>query len=575
MHLTLHQLKREFLAQRTGLLIYATAITAYVICVASGFAGELDRSQSLPLVAMVLELLETTLLILPFLISAAMGIADPPVDEEAHWRALPIRPQHLLQAKFLALIIGVILPLIVARTLALAAYGLQAWLPMMFLDLFSDLPTWILLGLALGALTGDWKKLSMTVVSLFLGMFLIILTLNNLRSTPLGDLFHILEKGLQGFTTSNVFLLGTLTILGLRYFTRWSKRTLMSVFTVVVLLTIIFFPSLTRSLVPREPIHYQDNQDHVSADFERPSQLYALTNSVPKRLANLPHSSLKIAGLPSTTFAIPLTLHSTFQVHSEDNTTITNIPSSYFRSPGQGAPILLNGTSPDLFERRVSLPSATPKHTIINPPLRKGNGFNLYEISEEQLTAHANHVFDLSVELTLQLGTYEKLAEIPLDESASLSLASGEIRLTRLQTQVTSKTQILVNELYLCFVDEDDAPYIRGNPKDSVREPDNLRYILVNENRSEACLPVKRESYRVQRLRPLSMRSTIIDYSIPIGPSKNQAPSAEWLREAKIHVFRKIPYGRTIIQMTLEDLDIKSLPLVPCPKEFENHFRYY
>ena len=500
MQLTLHQLKREFLAHRTGLLIYATALTGYVFCAVSGFAGEFDRSQTRPLIATLFELLEASLIIIPFFLAAAMGIADPPLDEEAHWRALPVRPQHLLLAKLLALSLGVILPLLLARMLALASYGLQAWFPHLFLDLLSDTPAWVVLGLALGALTGDWKKLSMTTISILLGNMLVIFALNSLRMTSFGDLFRTIENGLQYFASNNVFLLGAVTILSLRFFTRWKKPTLISLFAVVVLLTTLLFPSLTRSLVPSEPTRQLANKSQVSVNIEMPSQVYGVTTSDPLRLANLPYSNLTIDGLSSPNYSLPLALRSTFRTRTDDKAPVKTIPSIYFRFPTRRIPILLNESSGDLLERVFSLARAVPKQTIINPPLMNKTGFDLYEIREEQLKIYGNQPLDLDVELTVQLGTFQKLAEIPLEESASVPLGSGRIRIARLQDQLTDKTQILINEQFLRFINEDDERYQYTGMKTMVptRDPERLRYILVNESRSEACLPVKSESYRVQ-----------------------------------------------------------------------------
>jgi hypothetical protein len=573
MHLVIHQLKKEFLAQRTGLLAFAAVLTVYVLFAATGFAGEFERPATRPLVAIVFELLAGAIGIIPFVLAAAIGIADPPVDEEAHWRALPIRPHHLLLSKLLVLAVGIMLPLLLVRTLALTALGLQAWFYPMLMDLLSNIPAWLALGLAIGALTGDWKKFTMTMVAILAGNALVITSLEGFRDYFRGDSYRILEDGLEGFATTNVFFPGAVTILVCRYFTRWKKGVLMGTFAGTILVTIFFFPSMTRSLVPSEPVQQLAEKHQAAANVTLPSQLFTLTNSTPKRVAHLSYTNLDLVGLSPTDFIEPLRLISTLQVHSQDGTSTTNLQTSYFDFPGSPFWYRYNSVAPALMARHLLLGRAVPSLKIINPPFGPGDGFNLYEINEEMIAPHASQKIDLSAELKVELGTYKKIAELPLDESSSVVLASGKLALVRLQPQVAGRTQILVNELYLRFVEENDHPMVRQDPMGPSRDPIRLRYILVNQSRQEACLPVKQVAYRIQRLHPLSMRSSIIDFSIPAGPSKDEAPSEEWLDGAILHVFRKLPRGKSTIQINKEDLRINSLPLLPYPKETQIDYR--
>jgi len=573
MHLVIHQLRKELLAQRRGLLAFVSVLIAYIICIATGFAGEFDRSATQPLIAIIFELLAGAIGIIPFLLAAAIGIGDPPVDEEAHWRALPVRSQHLLSAKLLALIVGIMLPLLLARTLALTALSLHAWFYPTLIDLLSNTPAWLALGLAIGALTGDWKKFTMTMVAILAGNVLIILSLEGFRDYFRGDSFRILENGLEGFTTTNVFFPGAATILVLRYFTRWKKGVLIGTFAGVVLVTPFLFPSMTRSLVPPEPVQQLADEHQAVAKITLPSQLFTLTNSSPQRLAHLSYTNLELSGLRPADFIQPLRLRSTLQALSLDGTTTTNIQFSYFDFPGAHTPFTYNIASPDFMERHLSLARAVPSLRIINPPFGNGDGFNLYEINEETIARHASRKIDLTAELKVQLGTYIKLAEIPLEKSASVLLASGKLCIARLQPNVGGKTQMLINELYVRFVDENDHPFVPQEQIAPSRDPKRLRYILVNQSRQEACLPVKHVAYRVQRLHPLSMRSSIIDFSIANGPSKNEAPSEEWLEGAKLHIFRKFPRGKSTIQIKKEDLKINSLPTLPYPKETKILYR--
>ena len=411
------------------------------------------------------------------------------------------------------------------------------------------------------------------MVSILAGNALVITSLEGLRNFLRGDSFRILENGLEGFASTNLFLPGAATILVLRYFTQLRKGTLMGLFAGMVVLTIYQFPMMTRSLVPSEPVHPLEDEHQAAANVTLPSQLFTVTNSSPRRIAHLSYTNLDLVGLSSTDFIHPVRLRSTLQVHSRDGISTTDIQSSYFNFPGPHAPFIYDIASPDFMERHLSLARAVPSLKIINRPFGPGDGFNLYEINEETIIRLATQKIDLSAELTVQLGTYKKLAEIPLEESASVSLTSGTLRIARMQPQVSGQTQVLINELYIRFVEENDHPRVRQDPLGPSRDPERLRYILVNESRQEACLPVNRVSYRVQRLHPLSIRSTIIDFSIAVGPSKNQAPSEEWLEGAHLLVFRKLPRGQTTIQINKEDLRINSLPLLPYPRETKILYR--
>lgn len=573
MHLVLHQLSNELLSHRSGLLVFASALTAYLLCVSTGFAGEFYRTETRPLAALVFEIIAAALAVIPFLLAASMGIADPPADEEAHFHALPIRPIHLLTAKLLALTTTLLLPLFIARFLALTIVGLGSWsLPMLW-DLLSNTPAWLAFGLAIGSLRGDWKRFTTTVVAIVAVNALVILGLEGLREFLRGDSFKTLEDGLEDFTITNLFVPGAITILLLRYFTRWSKTSLLSVFAIMIPATVFLFPVMTRTLVPKEPIQRIAHEAQLTANVTIPSQLFTLTNSTAMRVAHLSYTDLNVVGLTPPNFIQPLSLRSTIKVRAQEGSPSMSIQTSYHNFPGPRAPFTYDVAAPDFMERLILLPRTVPDFKIINPPIGQGDGFTLFTIDEATVAQYPIKKLDLSAELRVQLGTYERIAKLPLKESTRRSIDSGWVRLVRLQPQVAGKTQLLLNEMYVRFLHENDHPFVRLEKIEPSRSPQGLRYILVNTSRREACLPVKRVSYRVQRLHPLSMRSIIIDYSIAVGPEEDQALTDEWLAGAELHVFRKRARGIATVQFTKTDLAIGSIPLIPYPEESQIHYR--
>ncbi len=565
MKLVIHQLKKEFLANRIGLLIYGLVLLVYLMLVATGFANEFHRIQTRPLIAILFEFVTIGLSVIPVVLAAAIGIADPPNDESAHWRALPMRRQHLLVAKLLALLIGILLPLAIARTFALAMMGLQSWSSHMILDLLSSTPAWLILGLAIGAIAGNWRKCSLIIVCI-LGMTpLLVVSLEGLRNYLPHSFFHPMETSLENFVSTNVFLLGATTILLLRFLTQLSDRRLLAIFAITAMNTGYFFPILTQTLVPEDRIERLEREAQVTAQISPPDQLLSLTNSSPKRIAHVAYTNLVLTGIQPPDYAMPIEVNSTLQVQTGN--TRTTIQTSHARLPGSDFPYFHGYQPPELLERQLGLAQAIPTHTVINPAPPNTTEFNLYEISEATMVRYGFQRIDLSADLVVQLGSYQKIAKLPLKESSTVDLRSGRLYLARVQPQVAGRTQILINEMYVRFLQENELRYLRKSVFPISRDPQKLRYLLVNPDRQEVCHPVKHLSYRVQRLHPLTLRSSIVDYSIDNGPDKALALTDEWLAGAHIEVYRKVPRGKTTLTIEAQDLKIDTLPVAPYPQD--------
>lgn len=129
----------------------------------------------------------------------------------------------------------------------------------------------------------------------------------------------------------------------------------------------------------------------------------------------------------------------------------------------------------------------------------------------------------------------------------------------------------MINHQYPAFLDEHES----GHPAvGSDRNPLHLRYLLVNEERGEACLPTATQSFhRGRRLTPLAMLRTIVDFSIATGPTHDQAIPEEWLAGAKLHIFRQLPAGSVVLRFTADDLDLAALPVKPYPTNIVTKYR--
>ena len=72
---------------------------------------------------------------------------------------------------------------------------------------------------------------------------------------------------------------------------------------------------------------------------------------------------------------------------------------------------------------------------------------------------------------------------------------------------------------------------------------------------------------RTTRLHPLSMQSTIVNFSVRDESNRVRPIPNDWLKGAQLHVFRRLPGPRATIKFTIKDLALKSIPTRPLPKK--------
>jgi hypothetical protein len=223
MPLVIHQLKRELLAQRAILIPWFLLLLIQLLCVATGFAGDFNRSNTPPLLKLLFDFMDLPLVLGPLVLSAAVALADPPAEEAAHWRTLPVRPPQLLAIKLLTLVLAVALPMLLVRIVTLALVGAGDWSGYAALDFIGNMPAWILIGFSIGAVAGTWKRFALGVIGLLVDTAVLPVFLDVwefVESPNLSAFLQIFERALENFVDNNLFLFGAMIMVLLRYFTR-------------------------------------------------------------------------------------------------------------------------------------------------------------------------------------------------------------------------------------------------------------------------------------------------------------------------------------------------------------------
>jgi len=104
MKIILHQFKQEFLAHRWALVLWLMLLALQLTCVLTGFWGTFFQSNGAGVDLGLFRLVEVAIGICVVTMTASFAMTDPPMNQYAHWRALPMRSSDLLLSK---LMIGV------------------------------------------------------------------------------------------------------------------------------------------------------------------------------------------------------------------------------------------------------------------------------------------------------------------------------------------------------------------------------------------------------------------------------------------------------------------------------------
>lgn len=570
MNILLHQFNRE--RQSLGILLYVWLGTLALqwLIGATGLGGSFYGDRVNPLMDRTLGLLDVIKSLGIVLLPAALALADPPNDEEAQWRALPIRAGRLLAAKLLALLLWVALPLALMRYLLLVSADAGEWTGHMLLDVLSHLPAWVLLGFAFGALAGDWKRFAVGMVSLQVVAMLIVAVLQNfvhhgydMANHPAYVFFLLFESGIEDNFTNNFYLLAAVVAILLRYFTRLRGVWITAAFVAALPLAAVATPFFFSSWVPQFPGLKFEREDPLEAGYDRPSRMLIATNSGSVRLlGQLPYSALHLTGMTAPDHLLPLQLRSKVSATTNNGSSFSFIAADTFRFPGHVSPG--NWSARFGLERHLTLDRAVPEMKVVNPMPDSGEGFILFNLHEPILGQFAGARFDLDTELWVVPGAYVKLGELPLRTGAVLDANGTTMRVAAWLPDAGARTQIKLNQRYVRFATERDGPYVKSS-MDPRRRPSNLRFILVNKQRREACLPDTQYATSGYGIVPIAFGVTLLSYSVRDVDGRPQSVAADWLAEAELHVFRSLTGVQAVIRTRLEDLKLGQLPIEPLP----------
>lgn len=577
MHIILHQFKRDLSAQRGLLIAWSLLMTAQMIFTITGLGGVFYASYASPMTSQLLMLMGAGAAFGTVLIPAAIALADPPTELSAQWRTIPIRPWQLVTAKLLTILFGVALPLMLTQILTLIFTGAQSWSWYVILDCASNLPSWMLLGFSFGALAGNWKRFTVGIAALLVGNAMLVFVINTWTGnhiTPTTSVALLLiERGIENVLTNNLFLIGSIAAILLRYFTRLRGELIVIVFLLGVPATVFVSPALLESLVPiYKPAKTPGVQD-CSVEYDLPKQIFVVTNNTSIRWqGHVPYSSIKVQGANPPHFVLPSRLDTFVWAVNDARDFFTAIGQDWVRLPGpdSNAPWLRDPRH--LMERHLTLSNAIPGFEIINPPYEPGEGFNLFDVEEHMALRSQGTNISLSANLTARVGTFFPTGELPLAIGSTISSNGTTVRVAAWLPDAGNQTQIKVNTRHVQFATEDDS-YSNRKYLDPRRNPTELRYFLVNEARGEACLPRTPRSSSTKHSHPLAFQSTVLSFSSADGPTNDLPIASAWLKDAKLHVFRAVLGSQLLRTNQMDNVDIYQIPRKSLPKKIELKYR--
>ena len=95
-------------------------------------------------------------------------------------------------------------------------------------DFVSYMPSWLLIGFGFGAAAGNWRRFGMSMTALLIGVMLTLLLVEVIDDLADGRMFvgmlaTVLTSALEQFMVCNVFLIGAVAVVMLRFGTdkRW------------------------------------------------------------------------------------------------------------------------------------------------------------------------------------------------------------------------------------------------------------------------------------------------------------------------------------------------------------------
>ena len=553
MKIILHQIKKEWLSQRWGFCTWYALLGIELLVVGSGFFGAFYKANHHPIGGDLSRFITVLIAIGTVLIPAALALADPPLKETASWRVLPVRSHHLLLAKLLTIVFFLLIPLCVTQLAALWLSDATMWSSAAMLNLLSSYPAWMLLGFGFGSATGSWRQFSI-VMTLFLSSWMLV-------EGPLS--LGRLEDSVRNCFENSVFLLGSVIIIVLRFFTRFHGLVLSCSFLLSVPWTVYFLPVCVRGYVPNYHTESMLTDKRITVDYAIPTQMVTYENQNKAKLKGLsPYSALRIDGSDAEHFLIPYRLDSVLNVLPHSNPSEKKHFGFRYRFvPWNWSSFGQRIITEDLDHERIfALPNLMPEMTVINPVDSSQLEFDIFDLDENALPFIRESLVDLSTHWWLQPFRFEHLGDLALESGSALSTNGATLRLVAWLPDAEDRTQI---KLHIRTVDFASTRHARRDPRLRV---ESLRFVLVNEQAGEVCSTTMLSRFlKEHEWCRVGFHSVIFNYSVADSQgSEGSAPVAiDWLENAKVRVFRFIPGTQIKVGHYMEDVRITDLPIHP------------
>jgi hypothetical protein len=578
MKIILHQFKQEFLAHRWALVLWLILLALQLTCVLTGFWGTFFQSNGAGVDLGLFRLVEVAIGICVVTMTASFAMTDPPMNQCAHWRALPISSSDLLLSKLIAILVFMVLPLFVVRLICLWWIEASQWSGAGIMEWMSYYPAWLLLGFGAGAVAGNWKRFSITTVMFLPGLILLSITLTSMTGggarggyTPF---IYNLQRGLSQCIENNVFLPGACSVILLRYFTRVSGLMIALVFGIVVPLCAWQFPVQTIfSYVPQSKTEAMIQDKTIEVEYAFPENHWSVESGDKIHLSgNSPFAGCRLDGLNQDFLLIPEYVRAELLGVFKGNPGVTNRFGSSWSYPSERDFFVLGndpavGSSYSLAERYFVYPKLEPNYDMLNPPINQESGFHFWYLDQAIIQKLDPQKTSLQTKWTVKPYRIETLGDLELDHGSFLAKNGMTIRLVAWLADLEDSTQIKLHTMGPIFPtgsDDHDPRWGMGN----------LRFMLVNEDVKQVCAPsIIPACSGMQTVCNVGYRSVVLTFSMPDTELKTNPLPADWLANAKLRVFRIIPGASTHLDDIIQEVNIVDLPVIPRPDPTDVDYR--
>lgn len=432
------------MSHRWAFGIWYALLGMEVLIIGSGFLGDFQNPSQGGIGDGLSEIIKLLVAIGVVMIPAALALNDPPIEETAHWQVLPVRPVHLMVSKLLIIAVFMFLPFCLTHLIAWWLGDVLMWSRIALADVLSSYPSWMLLGLAFGAASGNWRTFSIVMTLFWSGLMLAIILAEGIHSSS-GWLYeNNLEAAIQNSFNNSVFLFGSVVVIVLRYFSRIPGKWLSAMFLVCFFMTLELLPILVSGFVSPYQTEAMIQDKRITIDFAHPTKWLSYTNQSNMRVTGpSPYSKLTIEGLDENYFLMPVRLDVTLQVYEQTDPNVRK----HFGSRTSMGPYYFEHMPFEnhLLENMYAWSKMQQGMDVINQIDSSAMDFDLFDVDATVLNFIGNSLVDLDMDWWVKPYRFEQIGDLVLERGSEFSNNGTTVRLVAWLSDGDDRTQIKLN----------------------------------------------------------------------------------------------------------------------------------